>query len=56
MSYNRLYIYAIMGKELLTVAEYAEKMGIAVITVYKRIDRGNLKYVKKYGRKLIPVK
>jgi len=45
-----------MGKELLTVAEYAEKMGIPSITVYKQIERKSIKSVKKYGRLLIAVK
>lgn len=44
-----------MGKKLLTVAEYAKLKGIAVITVYKQIERGTLDCEKKYGRILIKV-
>jgi len=42
-----------MAKKLLTVAEYAEKMQIPAITVYKQVKRGNLKAVVKFGRTLI---
>lgn len=42
-----------MGQKLLTVAEYAEKMKIPAITVYKRIESGKIKASKKWGRLLI---
>lgn len=45
-----------MGQKLLTVAEYAEKMGIPAITVYKQIESGKIKANRKWGRLLIPDK
>lgn len=42
-----------MKQELLTVAGYAEKRKIPTITVYKWVNRGNIKHVKKFGRILI---
>lgn len=42
-------------KELLTVAEYAEKNGVSPQSVYKRVKRGTLKSIVKDGITYIPL-
>jgi excisionase family DNA binding protein len=38
---------------LITVAEFAKKCGVASITVYKWIEAEKISFTVKYGRKLI---
>jgi excisionase family DNA binding protein len=45
-----------MAKQLLTVAEYAQKMGIPAITIYKQVERKKIPHEIKFGRILIKVK
>ena len=40
-------------QKYLTVPEYAKKMGVKPIAIYKQMERGKLKFIYKYGRKLI---
>lgn len=44
-----------MAKQLLTVAEYAKKMDIPAITIYKQVERGALPHELRFGRILIKV-
>lgn len=41
--------------ELLTVAETADRLGITVKAVEKRIERGTIQSLRKDGRRVVPV-